>query len=114
MSAQCHSRKYCIFFTRSRKSSGWFFCVFSVATDCHVTMEVFEIPLDNLPLFEETFSVDKEKHFVILLTIKTFLQRFEIYPELKNRAKLYALSNEWKNDGIFFMTVSCLLVILRE
>jgi hypothetical protein len=42
------------------------------------------------------------------LTIKTFIQRFEKYPELKTRAKLFALSDKWESDGIFFMTVSLL------
>lgn len=69
-------------------------------------IEMKEISFDNLQKFENIFSVDKEKHVVILLTIKTFIYRFELFPELKNKAKLFALTDDWENDGIFFMTVS--------
>lgn len=66
-----------------------------------------EIALENLESFVNIFSVDREKHVVILLTIKTFIYRFNKYPELRNRTKLFALTSDWENDGNFFMTVSC-------
>ncbi|XP_070489891.1 uncharacterized protein [Chironomus tepperi] len=62
-----------------------------------------EISLDNLQKFEDIFNEDREKHMVILLTIKTFVYRFEKFPELRNKAKLFALSDDWMNDGYFFM-----------
>ncbi|KAG5666206.1 hypothetical protein PVAND_017651 [Polypedilum vanderplanki] len=63
-----------------------------------------EISLDYLSTFEKNFSIDKEKHIVILMTIKTFRDRFELYPELKENAKLFALYDDWEEEGIFFMT----------
>jgi hypothetical protein len=69
------------------------------------------IPLENLSIFEGIFGADKEKHVVILLTIKTFMQRFALHPELRERARLFALCDEWERAGIFFMTVS---LFLRE
>lgn len=65
-----------------------------------------EISLENLSKFEEIFiDAGYEKHVVIILTIRNFIERFNKFPELKNRAKLFALDDEWEKEGIFFMTV---------
>lgn len=61
-----------------------------------------EISLEKLAEYEKKFTVaGYEKHIVIILTIKNFIQRFAKFPELKDRAKLIALSDE-----VFFLIVS--------
>lgn len=61
-----------------------------------------EISLEKLAEYEKIFTVaGYEKHIVIILTIKNFIQRFAKFPELKDRAKLIALSDE-----VFFLIVS--------
>lgn len=63
-----------------------------------------EIALANLSEKLKHFeAADNAKHVVIILTIKNFIQRFERFPELESRAKLFELSEDF---GIFFMSVS--------
>lgn len=65
-----------------------------------------EISLENLQKFKQRFKVDHVKHVAILLTIDTFIYRFEKFPELRDKAKIFAATDDWENDGNFFMTVS--------
>lgn len=60
-----------------------------------------EILLQKLNEYEKIFTLASyEKHIVIILTIKNFVQRFQKFPELKCRANLMVSSDE-----VFFLTV---------
>lgn len=64
-----------------------------------------EITLDNLEKFQNIFEfANSIKHVVIILTIKSFIQRFKSFPELKQKAKLFVFSEFWEIHEIFFMT----------
>ena len=66
-----------------------------------------EISLENLKFFRNIFhETDRIKHFVIILTIENFIKRLEEFPDLKNRVKLFAPSDEWRDEGFFFLSVS--------
>lgn len=65
-----------------------------------------EIGIENLGKLSEVFK-PHQKHIVIYLTIKLFIKRFEKFPELIKRFKLFALTVDWANNGAFMATVSC-------
>lgn len=69
-------------------------------------MKELTVTHDNLEKLQNIFeSSDGAKHIVIILTIKSFVQRFKSFPELKEKVKLFALSETWEDDGSFLMTV---------
>lgn len=69
-----------------------------------------EILLQKLNEYEKIFTLASyEKHIVIILTIKNFVQRFQKFPELKCRANLMVSSDE-----VFFLTVGLCLMFFRD
>lgn len=64
-----------------------------------------EVPIENIENLSEIFTVNWPKHVVIHSTIQTFIKRFKIFPELKEKVKIFALSEKWRNDGSFYLTV---------
>lgn len=67
---------------------------------------LIDISLDNLERLEEIYKVDWPKHIVIHSSLRTFTKQFQIFPELKQRMKLFVFSEDWKSDGAFLATVS--------
>lgn len=65
-----------------------------------------EISIENLGKLEKLYSRDWPKHVAIISSFQTFVKQFMKFPELKDRFKLFALSDEWENDGAFLATVS--------
>lgn len=68
-----------------------------------------EIPLKSLEKLTKVYLHHWPKHIVIHSTLLTFIQRFDVFPELKKYFKIFALSDDWENDGAF-----CASVSLRE
>lgn len=64
------------------------------------------ISIENIGKLEKLYSRDWPKHAAITLTFHTFMKQFVKFPELEERFKLFALSDEWENDGAFLATVS--------
>lgn len=64
------------------------------------------LTVDSLRKLESAYRRNLPKHIVIHSTIKLFIARFKKFPELVDRFKLLALSDNWENDGSFFATVS--------
>lgn len=73
-----------------------------------------EVSIDNLEKLGVIFKVDWPKHVVMFSTIQTFVKRFEIFPELKEKVKIFALSENWENDGSFFITVRKIITIANR
>lgn len=67
-----------------------------------------EVSVENLEKIGEIFKVDWPKHVVIHQTIKMFLNRFENFPDLKEKLTIFALSESWDKDGSVFITVTSL------
>lgn len=65
-----------------------------------------ELSLDNLGKLVEIYRKDWPKHIVILSTLNTFSKQFKLFPELKKRMKLFALSEDWEINGGIYATVS--------
>lgn len=65
-----------------------------------------ELSLNNLGKLVEIYRKDWPKHIVILSTLNTFAKQFKLFPELKERMKLFALSDDWEIDGRIYATVS--------
>lgn len=64
-----------------------------------------EVSVENLESLENLFKINWPKHVVMFASIQTFVKRFKLFPELKEKVKIIALSDNWKNDGSFFITV---------
>lgn len=65
-----------------------------------------EISLDSLEKLLKVYLNDWPKHIVIHSTLLTFVQRFKEFPDLKERFKVFSLSDDWENDGAFLASVS--------
>ena len=65
----------------------------------------YEVSVDNLESLSGIFKVNWPKHVVMFSTIQTFVKRFKLFPELKEKVKIFVLSKNWKTDGSFFITV---------
>lgn len=66
----------------------------------------FEIPVESLKKLAEIYEENLPKHIVIFSTIQLFIRRLEKYPDLVERFQLFALSDNWMNDGAFLAIVS--------
>jgi hypothetical protein len=64
-----------------------------------------EVSLENLETLGELFKVNWPKHVVIYSSIQLFVRRFKLFPELKEKVKIIALTPTFKTDGKFFITV---------
>lgn len=68
-----------------------------------------EISIENFSFFleklENLYQKDSPKHLVIRSSLQMFIQRFKKFPDLKQRMKLFILSDDWERDGQFFATV---------
>lgn len=71
-----------------------------------------EIPLENLQKLGEIYKKDWPKFIVVYSSIQTFIQRFQEFPGLKEKVKLFVLSENWENDGAFFLTVSFMKLLI--
>jgi hypothetical protein len=65
-----------------------------------------EVPLGNLEKLSAIYEKSLPKHVVIYSTIKLFTKRLKTFPELKNLFKLFAVSDDWENNGKFLAVVS--------
>lgn len=69
-----------------------------------------EIDSENFWFFleklEKLYRKDWPKHLVIRSSLQMFIHRFKKMPELMQRMKLFILSDNWENDGQFFVAVS--------
>lgn len=65
-----------------------------------------ELSIESLQTFMKVYLNDWPKHIVIHSTLSTFIQRFKEFPELKERFKIFALSDDWESDGSFYASVS--------
>lgn len=64
-----------------------------------------EVPIEDLESLGDLYKVNWPKHVVMYSSIKVFVKRFELHPELKEKVKIFALTANWKIDGSFFITV---------
>lgn len=67
-----------------------------------VSIENFSIYLEKL---KNLYQKDGPKHLVIRSSLQMFIQRLKKFPNLKQRMKLFILSDDWKRDGQFIATV---------
>lgn len=64
-----------------------------------------ETYFENLDSLSEIFKLNWPKHVVMFSVLKTFHKRMENFPELREKVKIYALSENWKTDGSFILNV---------
>lgn len=67
---------------------------------------VSSIPLECLDKLSQVYTKNWPKHIIIHSTLQLFIKQLRKFPELEKRLKLFALSNDWENDGFFYSTVS--------
>lgn len=64
------------------------------------------IPLECLDKLSQAYTKNWPKHIIIHSTLQLFIKQLSKFPELGQRLKLFALSDDWENDGFFYATVS--------
>lgn len=65
----------------------------------------YEISIGSLKKLEDVYVENLPKHIVTHSTIRLFIKRFGEFPQLRERFRLLALSDDWESDGAFFATV---------
>lgn len=67
-----------------------------------------ELQFNDMNKLLKIYQVNWPKFVVIYSAIESFIRRAETFPELKERLKIYSLSDaSWTKDGTFAMIVSC-------
>jgi hypothetical protein len=64
-----------------------------------------EVPIEKLEALGDLFKVNWPKHIVVYSSIQSFVRRFKLFPELKEKLKIFALSPSYETKGDFFITV---------